>query len=401
MAFGNPPFSARPASDGVFASMGVVGTQGTTDIGGTAQLLPAAVDPTTGAWYVNNIGAPSGNPTAGTLNTLGTVGTVNGIGGTVQVVGTVVTSGSNVNIVTGTVNSVGSVVGIGGTVVIPAVGTIGSIAPTQGILLGVQSVTNTLQAVMAPNNLGDGGNLQSGLSSGIYYYNGASWDRARGTLGTAFIAVVNGTQQTLGTVGVVNNLVTGTLANSGSSTGVGTVTNVGSITNVGQIYNAGSIQNIVTGTLANSGTTTGVGVVTALTNGSVNILSGSIQMSPIPTIGQSTFGTHGTTGATVFGTLAGGTSSGAGTEIFITSLSLTIPSTGGSQDVSIGWGTNGGTFHAGTGRLVRGNFPAGGGIAKFYDPPINSGTNAQLTFFQAGAGTVDVDVTYFVTASTL
>ncbi len=192
----------------------------------------------------------------------------------------------------------------------------------------------------------------------------------------------SGTLSTLGTVGTILG-IGGTVQVSGASAGTNvnivtgsqqTLGTVGTVTNLGQVYNAGTVQNI---------------------------LGGTIQNSVIPTLGVSTFGTHGTTGATVFGTLAGGTSSGAGTEIFVTSLSLSMPSTAGSQDVSIGWGTNGGTFHAGTGLIVRGNFPAGGGIQKNFATPINSGTNAQLTVFQAGAGTVDVSVTFFVTASTL
>jgi hypothetical protein len=145
------------------------------------------------------------------------------------------------------------------------------------------------------------------------------------------------------------------------------------------------------------------GTMTELTNlvkGTILALA-SGTLSPIPTIANQTFGTIGTTGATIFGTIAGGTSSGAGTEIFVTSVSITSPASAGSQDVSVGFGTNSGTFHAGTGRLVRGMFPAGGGIQKTFWPPINSGTNAQLTYFQAGAGTIEVDVTFFVTASTI
>jgi len=127
----------------------------------------------------------------------------------------------------------------------------------------------------------------------------------------------------------------------------------------------------------------------------------SLYSSSIPTTANLTFGTIGTTGATIFGTLVGGTSSGAGTEIFVTSVSLTIPSTAGSQDVSIGFGTGAGTFHSGTGRIIRGNFVPGGGIQKTFWPALNSGTNAQLTYFQAGAGTVEVDITYFTIASIL
>lgn len=213
---------------------------------------------------------------------------------------------------------------------------------------------------------------------------------------TSSLAINSGTLSTLGTVGSITNL--------GSFTNGGTVKEISNLAG-GTVLNTGTNVNIVTGSLV--GTILG-GTVQNLNNGTLavvtsitNLVGGTVQLNRIPTIPQATFGTIGTTAATVFGTLAGGTGSGAGTEIFVTSLSLTMPSTAGSQDISIGFGTNGGTFHAGTGRLVRGNFPAGGGIAKVFDPPINSGTNAQLTYFQAGAGTVNVDVTFFTTPSTL
>lgn len=270
-----------------FSLIGVQGTLGTSDTGGTAPTVPLGADAATGALYVYNLGA-------------------SGTGGG---------GGSNVNIITGTIQSSGTTTGIG---------------------------------------------VLSNLTNGSV------------------------------------NILTGTIQSSGTTTGIGVVT---ALTN-------GSV-NILTGTIQSSGTTTGVGVVTtvtsvsSLTTGSIVQTAGTTQINRIPTFTQLPFGTFGTTGATVFGTLAGGTSSGAGTEIFVTSLSISIPTTAGSQDVSIGFGTNGGTFHAGTGRLVRGNFPAGGGIQKTFDPPINSGTNAQLTYFQAGAGSVEVDVTFFTTASTL
>ncbi len=180
------------------------------------------------------------------------------------------------------------------------------------------------------------------------------------------------------------------------TTGVGSVSNIGSMA----MLTAGTISMINNGTL---GTVTNIGQIYnagTLQAGTIN--TGTFQQNPIPTIAGLTYGTHSTTGVSVFGTLAGGTGCGSGTEIFITSLSLSIPSTGGSQDCSIGWGTNGGTFQAGTGLLVRGNFPPGGGIQKIFTQPYpNSGTNGQLCLFQAGAGTVDVSVTYFITASTL
>ena len=60
MSFGTPPFSARFTGDGVAASMGVVGTQGTADVSSTASLLPFAVNPATGAQYVEILAQDQG-----------------------------------------------------------------------------------------------------------------------------------------------------------------------------------------------------------------------------------------------------------------------------------------------------------------------------------------------------
>lgn len=131
--------------------IGVVGTLGTADTGGTALTLPIGVNPATGAMYVQDLSGASGTTNvllvggtlnagtvtttltlntgtittiaAGTLNTLGTVGTLNGIAagdnnignmdvatGTVTLVSTVTTvsnlTNGSVNVLTGTVTSV-------------------------------------------------------------------------------------------------------------------------------------------------------------------------------------------------------------------------------------------------------------------------------------------------------
>jgi hypothetical protein len=314
------------------------------------------------------------NLTTGTLN----AGTIN--------IGTVV--GKDANAVAQT----GNPISFGGT---DSGGTVRTVLVNSA---GALSVTGASAGTFVNISTGT---LTTGSLSNVAMVNAGTISMINaGTLGTItnLGSVTNigqiynaGTLQTgANTIGNIGTLITGTLLSSGTSTGVGTITNIGSVTNLGQLYNAGTVQNQLAGTL------------TALQNGTIT--AGTINtgtLSPIPTIANVTYGTHGTTGVSIFGTLAGGTGSGAGTEIFITSLSLTVPSTGGSQDTSIGWGTNGGTFHAGTGLLVRGNFPPGGGIQKTFWPPVNSGTQAQLCLFQAGAGTVDVSVTYFITPSIL
>lgn len=340
------------------------------------------------------IGSVSGlsNLPGGTLNSVGTIpgmGTLTNIGivnnaGTLQAgtLGTVANIGSLGMLNAGTITTLPNIPG--GTINILAGGTLGIL--TNGTL----SSSGTTTGVGSVSSLGSLGMLNAGTISMLN----------AGTL-TTIPNIPGGTINILagGTLGILTN---GTLSSSGTATGVGTMTNLGSVTNVGQLYNAGTVQNQLAGTitaLQNGTITAGSIIVTAGTMSAGTLNTGTL--SPIPTIANVTFGTHGTTGVSIFGTLAGGTGSGAGTEIFITSLSLTIPSTGGSQDASIGWGSNGGTFQAGTGLLVRGNFPPGGGIQKSFWPPVSSGTQAQLMLFQAGAGTVDVDVTYFITASTL
>ncbi len=403
--------------------IGVIGTLGTADVKGSALTLPIAVDPTTGAQYVNNIGAPSGNPSAGTLNFIGTVGTlqlgtvvVNSIGtlGTLQLgtvfstqtigttnVGTVNTGTVN----TGTINT--------GTINVATV-TAGSIIVTAGTVTSTQTTgtvnTGTINLGTVMGNTANAGTLPS--SSNPFVAAGTS-----ATNGTVFSILVDnsGRQQMVQQVGTVN---VGTFVMPSGTLNVGTVTNtqVAGTTNTGTVntgtvntgtINAGTINvgTITAGSIiVTLGTVTSTQTVGTTNTGTMNtgtVNTGTFQQNVIPTLSMTTYGTLGTTGASIFGTIAGGTGSGAGTEIFVTSVSLSIPSTAGSQNVSVGFGTNGGTFHAGTGALINGNFPPGGGIQKQFIPALNSGTNGQLTYFQAGAGTVYVNATYVVTPSSL
>lgn len=141
------------------------------------------------------------------------------------------------------------------------------------------------------------------------------------------INVVTGTQQTLGTIGVLNNgtLAQVTTVNTVSALTTGSLTDVaklysgtinvgtfvmptgtittGSLTNLANVYN-GSV-NILTGTLQSSGTVTGVGVVSALTSGSVTLTGGTL------TLGTLTNLASGTITALAVGTIGGKAASGA------------------------------------------------------------------------------------------
>jgi hypothetical protein len=363
---------------------GQLGTIGTVQnlLGGTlTSLLGGTLN------QLGNLGTLPNLPGGSIVVTAGTIGTISNIGsigvlttGNLGTVGTIqnILGGTLTSVLGGTINQINNIGTLPkGTIALGSIGGIDANAAAQTanpVSIGGTDSGGTVRTIL----INAAGAMNIGTVSALPNLPQGSINVTAGTIGTITNVgqIYNaGTLQTgANTIGNIGTLITGTILSSGTTTGVGTMTNLGSVTNLGQVYNAGTVQNI---------------------------LGGTVQLSPIPTISQSTYGTHGTTGVSVFGTLAGGTGSGAGTEIFVTSVSMSIPSTGGSQDVSIGWGTNAGTFQAGTGLIVRGNFPPGGGIQKTFSPAINSGTNAQLCLFQAGAGTVDVNVTYFITTSTL
>lgn len=312
MSVKNVPPYAPHYSNEVPSMMGVEGTLGTTDTGGTARNIPIGVNPATGAVYVQDLSGASG--------TTNIQGSVQVTGGTIFVSN----PGSNVNVVTGTVTEV-SFNRFLGTVGVVNSGTINRVGNLGTLELG-SVVVNSLPQVSV------------------------------GTVPN--INVASGTQQTLGTVGVVNN---GTLA---------LVTTVSNVTN-------GSV-NILTGT------------VTRLSNiGTLE--SGTTQLNPRPS--RSIF-TYGTTTTGTIGTLVN--AGGAGVRIFINDCS--IISHNGTVDAIISWGlaVNGGGATGG-GVVARGNFGAQGGIQKSFPYPTDGGTsNVALTFNQlGGAGTVTYTVSYW------
>ena len=160
--------------------------------------------------------------------------------------------------------------------------------------------------------------------------------------GADVVSVSSGTQQTLGTVGVVNNLVTGTVA---------------AVT---------SVANLVKGT------------ITKIEGGTVDI---DARGTPNHT--------RGTAGAAAWGTLVA--AAGAGTSQFISNIDITVLS--GTVDVAVtDIGIGGST---GDGVLARGQYVPSAGISKPFNPPIKSGGNGTLAFWMGGAGTVDIIATYW------
>lgn len=79
MAKNYPPYASHFDANQVPSSMGVIGTLGTADTGGTAQPLPFSVDPLTGAQYVHSMDSLVSSANS-TTTPLGSAGTYTGTG---------------------------------------------------------------------------------------------------------------------------------------------------------------------------------------------------------------------------------------------------------------------------------------------------------------------------------
>lgn len=121
----------------------------------------------------------------------------------------------------------------------------------------------------------------------------------------------------------------------------------------------------------------------------VNPLTGAMYAEAPLNIGTS-YGTLGTTGLAMIGTLI--SASGAGTYQYINGLSIVVAS--GTVDCAI---TSVGTVAGpnGEGILARGQFPPGGGIARNFGPTMRSGTNGTIGYWMGGAGTAYFTVQYW------
>lgn len=95
----------------------------------------------------------------------------------------------------------------------------------------------------------------------------------------------------------------------------------------------------------------------------------------------------GTAGGSQFGTLSA--ASGAGTKHYVTGLQVVMSD--GTADIYLGFGTalTGGSV------LARGKFTPGGGIARDFTYPMASGTNSEICYEFAGAGTAYIAVNYW------
>src|SRR3990167_8864210 len=341
---------------------------GTINVGTTT----STVGTIPGIGTLTNVGSLTNFGTGKEITNIvgGTIGSVLGIGGTVQVSGA--SAGTYVNIVTGsqqTLGTVGSILGVGGTSVVNVnTGTInvgtavvsGNVGVSSGTInvgtatvsgnVGVSTGTITTGSITNVASLHTG-TITTGSITNVAMVHAGTYVHPTGTVTT----IVAGTQNTLGTVAVINSQVAGTINTLGT---------------------VGVVNSQVAGTMNTLGTV-----------GSVLGLGGTVTTNQLA-IGTS-FIVNGTTGAAVWGTIIA--ASGAGTKQYVSGVDVVVSS--GTVEVAV---TNIGVGgSSGAGVLARGVFIAGGGISKSYYPVIASGTNGTLSYWLGGAGTANITIQYW------
>jgi len=232
------------------------------------------------------------------------------------------------------------------------------------------------------------------------------------TTGAMYVQNLGGTTTiagnigTVGTVsaGTITRILGGTITNSGTVTGVGTIANIAKIHNAGTIV-AGTIDKVtmlfggtinastVNSSTINAGT---IDKVTMLFGGTINastINAGTFKNDGRVARNVLTYSTTVALAGSAYGTIIGSASVGAGTYLWVNDISLLGEA--GTTTYAAGFGT----WNQGTSVLVRGQFGPNSGIQKSYPLAVNAGmTNQDLTVWSNAASTVDVSVSYFISA---
>lgn len=164
----------------------------------------------------------------------------------------------------------------------------------------------------------------------------------------------------------------------------GTIAGVGTISDVAQVHNAGTIQALPNVTVDTFTADIPGGTIDSITN----VAGGTVQINPKA---SQTYVTYGTT-------IASGSEStilsapGSGTSHFIQNIHVVIHGTAASS-AYVGWGT---ADAQGTQSIIRGQFPANGGVEKEY--PYNLAATNTALMGSVSAGSVSVNLSYFTSA---
>ena len=121
-----------------------------------------------------------------------------------------------------------------------------------------------------------------------------------------------------------------------------------------------------------------------------NLIGGTINRFDRQSPKQITsFGTVGTASGSLFGTISA--ASGAGTIHVLTGVNIIV--TSGTPEIMVSYGSalTGGSV------IARGSFTTNSGIARNFNPPIDSGTNSEIMYHFVSAGTANIQVQYYKT----
>lgn len=423
--------NARQDSNGFPTQIFIQGTAGTADVGGTSPIVRGAADPATGAQYVYDLNSGSVAVTVGTIPEVTVIKTAGTISAGDNNIG-------NVDIVSGTQQTLGTVgvVNSGTLGLVTRVGNVGTLESGTVTVSNPTGTTNIIQTgtLALATRVGNVGTIESGTVT-------------VSNPGTT-VNIATGSQQTLGTVGVVSALTMGSVVIHGQNGGANKALSVGTgsygtILTVSTPHDASAFSdayannpqsvvdeaynqviqgvfpmvfngatwdrvrgNVADGQLVNLGTNNDVsvtsgsqqtlGTVGVLNNGTLALVtragnigtieSGTIRVNPRPITPVTSFGTLGTAGGSFFATISA--ASGAGTSHVVSGVSIVVQA--GTPDVRVLLGS----AITGAGVLAAGAFPPGGGIVRDFTP-IESGTNSEIIYHFVGAGTAFITVQYW------
>lgn len=323
----------------------------------TAGTVETTIGDLTGG-TIDNLAGGSIVVTAGTVET--TIGDLTG--GTIDNLasGSVVVTAGSIVVTNGTIGDLDTV----GTVGVVENGTISKVGTIPGIgvlSLGTVKVTEgTITTTMGDLSGGTIDILTDGTISKVGTIPGI------GVLSLGTVKVTEGTITTTmgdlsgGTVDLISAIAAGTQELLGTANKVGTI----------GVLTAGTVTRVQGGTIGN------------IVSGSVVVTAGTVKINPDPPTYVTTYGTQITGAAQTWATIS--SVSGAGTYHYVSGVSAVVKS--GTVDCFIGIGS----ALSGTGVLIRGSFPEGGGIARSFSIPLkSSGTNSEIICQIGGAGTVD------------
>ena len=220
-----------------------------------------------------------------------------------------------------------------------------------------------------------------------------------GNVGTLEVGTIStlpnlpgGTVNLITRVGNVGTLEVGTISTMPNIPGgtIGVVTTVSNISN-------GTIR-VTVGTISAGTINTGTVNAGTINTGTINagtINAGTIRNDGRPARNILTYGTTMSGAGAAYATLVGSAAVGVGTSTWVESISISNPNANLTCLVGFGTALNG------TSVLLKGTYgtTSAVGIMKAFPDATNAGmTNQDLVAYISGAGTIDVNVSYFISA---